>query len=187
LFFASFEFVKQQAYFNFLTWWYSSRAFLNLGPAIPTGGFNAASSEPAVIRPHYAVEPIFLLLAGASASITQQAVQHPISKIQEVHYGRLESIDYISKLEQQRPKTGLSVWRTYRNSYEKTYEQCLMQAKKAGGWRRWLWRGLALHTLRQIPSTSAGLFVFELFRRRFATEEQEKVVIEVGGREILLN
>ncbi|KAA8913216.1 mitochondrial carrier domain-containing protein [Sphaerosporella brunnea] len=185
LFFASFEFVKQQAYFSFLTWWYSGLHFINLGPALPppTPVSVESASAPTVIRPHYSAEPIFLLLAGAFASITQQAVQHPISKIQDVHYGRLESIDYLSKLEHKQT----SVWQEYRHSYGKTYEQCQMQAKKAGGWRRWLWRGLAMHTLRQIPSTSAGLFVFELFRRRFATEEQEKVVIKAAGREILLN
>lgn len=172
LFFGSFEFVKQQAYFSYLTWYYSNHGLIDLSP----------SPHHNVIRPHYALEPIFLLLAGASASITQQLVQHPLSKIQSVHYARLESIDYLKKLEH----SPLSALKMYRRSYKKTYEQCLKQATQAGGWRQWLWMGLIMNTLRQIPSTSAGLFVFEIFRRRYS-EQQEGVTIEFADRTILLS
>ena len=187
LFFASFEFVKQQAYFSFLTYYYSGRGLINLGPVpivSPPTPVSVSSTTHTTIRPHYALEPIFLLLAGASASITQQAVQHPISKVQGVHYGRLESIDYIAKNIEHQP---LRVVEAYKRGYGKTYRQCRAQAAQAGGWRRWLWRGLAINTLRQIPSTSAGLFVFEIFRRRFANEQRECVAIELGDRTILLN
>ncbi|KAF8242268.1 mitochondrial carrier [Wilcoxina mikolae CBS 423.85] len=172
LFFGSFEFVKQQAYFEYLTWYYSSTRW----PDDP--------HYHNIIRPHYALEPIFLLLAGASASITQQLVQHPLSKIQSVHYARLESIDYLKKLEH----SPISALKRYRRSYKKTYEQCFVQAKKAGGWRAWLWMGLTMNTLRQIPSTSAGLFVFEIFRRRYGGQEEEgEHMIELEDRSILLS
>jgi hypothetical protein len=190
LFFSSFEFVKQQAYFSYLSWYYGGRNFVNLGPlplvsppAPATTGSTAR--RPAVIRPHFALEPTFLLLAGASASITQQVVQHPLSKIQDVHYGRLESMDYLAKLEHT-TRRKWSVLRMYAKSYEKTFEQCGIQAKKAGGWRKWMYRGFVFNTLRQVPSTSAGLFVFELLRRKFG-EEIEEVAIEFGDRTILLN
>ena len=150
----------------------------------PPTPVSVSSTTHTTIRPHYALEPIFLLLAGASASVTQQAVQHPLSKIQGVHYGRLESIDYITKNVEHQP---LKVVEAYKRGYGKTYRQCRAQAAKSGGWRRWLWRGLAMNTLRQIPSTSAGLFVFEIFRRRFASEQRESVAIEFGDRTILLN
>ncbi|KAF8544516.1 mitochondrial carrier domain-containing protein [Trichophaea hybrida] len=173
LFFGSFEFVKQQAYFEYLAWYYSSSTLRR--PDDPDYHY--------IIRPHYALEPIFLLLAGVSASITQQLVQHPLSKIQSVHYARLESIDYLKKLEH----SPMSAFKRYRRSYKKTYEQCLVQAKKAGGWRAWLWMGLTMNTLRQIPSTSAGLFVFEIFRRRYGGQEEEgEHVIELEDRTILL-
>lgn len=41
-------------------------------------------------------------------------------------------------------------------------------------------------TLRQVPSTSAGLIVFELVRRRFA-DTREGVVIEYDNSRILLS
>ncbi|KAI5787093.1 mitochondrial carrier domain-containing protein [Geopyxis carbonaria] len=167
-FFAAFEYVKQQAYFRYLTWYYGSR------PA-------ARASDTHVIRPHFALEPAFLLLAGASASIAQQVVQHPIAKVQAVHYGRLESIDYATK-------TDAGTAKTYRHAYEQTFEQCQRQAEKAGGWRRWVYRGLVMNTLRQMPSTSAGLIVFELVRRRFGVGGlQEGVTIEYEDRKILLS
>lgn len=134
-----------------------------------------------VIRPHYVLEPIFLLLAGACASITQQAVLHPLSKIQQVHYSRLESIDYVERIKHHEH----SSVKAYKHGYQKTYEQCLNHASKTGGWRRWLWRGLVINTLRQVPSTSAGLFVFEIFRRRMG-EQLEEVAIEYEDITILL-
>ncbi|PWW74810.1 mitochondrial carrier [Tuber magnatum] len=167
LFFGSFEYVKQQAYFSYLTWYYGRRRL-------------KGHTEHVTIRPHYALEPIFLLLAGFSASVTQQAVQHPLAKIQDVHYGRLESIDYASKLQH------TSALRGYAHGYEKTFAQCKKQAVKVGGWNNWLYKGFALNTLRQVPSTAAGLIVFELVRRKFG-DAGEAVAIEYENSTILLS
>ncbi|KAL7275330.1 hypothetical protein RUND412_001732 [Rhizina undulata] len=161
LFFGSFEFVKQQCYYSYLRWYY--------GKHLTTP---SSSENHVYVRPHYALEPTFLLLAGVSASVSQHIIQHPLTKIQDIHYGRLESIDYASKIH------NTSALRGYRDSYDKTIEQCRIQAKKAGGWRRWLYRGFVGNTLRQVPSTSAGLIVFELARRRFGAAEEERVLIE---------
>jgi hypothetical protein len=107
-------------------------------------------------------------------------VQHPLAKIQSIHYGRLEGIDYTKKSE-----TG--VLKSYKKSYAKTLKQCHDRAVKKGGWRRWVYRGLVLNTLRQMPSTSAGLIVFELVRRKFNDSPQEGVVISYSdNRRILL-
>lgn len=178
LFFASFELVKQQAYFSYLTWYYGGRKLFSFGP--PTQ-LKDGPHHRQVIRPHYTLEPIFLLLAGACASVTQQSVLHPLSKIQQVYYTQLESIDYVEKIKHHEKSTTDA----YRHGYEKTYQQCKKQASKVGGWRRWLWRGLAINTLRQVPSTSAGLFVFEIFRRRMG-EQSEEVAIEYEDTIILL-
>ena len=40
-------------------------------------------------------------------------------------------------------------------------------------------------TLRQVPSTSAGLIVFEILRRKYALDEEE-VRIHKDGYDILL-
>ncbi len=100
-----------------------------------------------------------------------------MTKIQDVHYGRLESIDYATKI-----TTGkISTLAMYRHSYEQTLDQCKIQAKKAGGWWRWCYKGFVMNTLRQIPSTSAGLIVFELVRRKFGDAPEER---DVGKGEV---
>ena len=42
-----------------------------------------------------------------------------------------------------------------------------------------------MNTVRQVPSTSAGLIVFELMRRKYAFESEE-IRIEKDGFDILL-
>lgn len=158
LFFASFEFVKQQGYYAFLSWCYSD------------SGRSPALQPPPPLKPHYSLEPVFLLLAGASASVTQQAVQHPLSKIQRVHFAQLQSSSAL----------GTAGWR-------RTWRLCAAEVRRSGGgWRRWLWRGLLANTLRQTPSTSAGLIVFELARRRYGGAGEGRLV-ELGGRSFLLS
>lgn len=171
LFFGSFEYVKQQAYFSYLKWYYGWKSY---------GRERTRGTDREFIRPHFALEPCFLLLAGVSASVSQQLVQYPFSKIQDVYHGRLESIDYASKLEH------TSAPKAYAHSYEKTWSQLRIQASQVGGWRKWLYRGFIINTLRQVPSTSAGLIVFELMRRRFG-ESRESVAIEHENLTILLS
>lgn len=172
VFFAGFEFVKQQAYFEYLTWYYGRRHRHTPG--------HEGGDTRIFIRPHYALEPTFLLLAGVTASFSQHLIQHPLSKIQDVHYARLESIDYVSKIKDK------SAVESYTNTYKRTLKQCSQQAAKLGGWKVWLYRGFVMGTLRQVPSTSAGLIVFELVRRRFA-DTREGVVIEYENSRILLS
>ncbi|KAF2805318.1 mitochondrial carrier protein-like protein [Mytilinidion resinicola] len=170
LFFSTFECVKSQAYYSFVTHYY--------GVYSPTSIF---LNDRPVIKPHYTVEPAFLLLAGMTASVAQQAIQHPLSELQNVHYGRLESLDYQAH-EEMRPKKTMS---RYYHAYEKTIEQCQILSRRAGGWRRYLYKNFFMNTIRQVPSTSAGLIIFELVRRKFAFESEE-VRIEKDGFDILL-
>ena len=178
-FFATFEAVKSQAYYGFVRRWYAN--YKPLLSDLSRLRLPGNSEAKPVIRPHYAVEPAFLLLAGVAASVAQQVVQHPISNIQNVHYGRLESLDYATRLGQARP----SMMRLYYHAYQETLEQCRRLAAKAGGWRTWLYKDLLWTTLRQTPSTSAGLIVFELVRRRYSTDE-DIVRIRKDGYDILL-
>jgi hypothetical protein len=183
LFFSTFEYVKAQAYYSFLTRYYGGLDATTLfGLQKRTPVIDLGPSNKPTIRPHYLMEPTFLLLAGVTASIAQQLVAHPLHRIQDVHYGRLESLDYAASLEHRKR----SMWRLYYHAYEETLAQCSVQAKRAGGWRVWLYQDFVWATVRQTPSTSAGLIVFEIVRRKYAAE-QESVRIKKDGFDILLN
>ena len=178
-FFATFEYVKAQSYYAFVTRYYG---FLKLNTHSHSYRSGPDSDEGVLtIRPHFALEPAFLMLAGIGASVMQQVIQHPLNLVQNLHYGRLESLDYQAKLN----PSGRQMLDNYYRAYEKSYRQCQIQAKRAGGWRIWLSRGFVMNTLKQVPSTSAGLVIFELVRRRYGIEA-EAVRIEKDGYDILL-
>ncbi|KAH0565736.1 hypothetical protein GP486_000859 [Trichoglossum hirsutum] len=180
VFFATFEYIKQQSYLSFVTHYYGSYDPLSYPhPLRPTSSHRY--TRP-VIKPHYALEPVFLLLAGIAASVTQQLIQAPLNIIRNIHYERLESLDYRS----QHDFGGSGVLKNYYHAYEETFKQCRRQARMAGGLRRWLYRGFIINTMKQVPSTSAGLIVFELVRRKYGSQI-EAVRIEKDGYDILLS
>lgn len=182
VFFSTFETVKSQGYYEFITKYYGSRTRDTLlGSAVLVPGPNETDSRP-VIKPHYTLEPTFLLLAGISASITSQLIQHPLTELQTVHYRRLEALDYQAHGES-RPSR---IMQRYYHAYEETFRQCSQLAMREGGWRRYLYRDFFMSTIRQVPSTSAGLIVFELVRRKYAFESEE-VTIDREGVRILLS
>ena len=75
--------------------------------------------------------------------------------------------------------------RAYYNAYRETWRQCKLESEKVEGIRRWLFRGFWWNTIRQVPSTSAGLVIFELVRRKYGIGEGE-VKIQEEGYSILL-
>lgn len=177
-FFATFEYLKAQSYYAFVTQYYGSLG--RYSHLVRQG--DSDSNGTALIRPHYAIEPTFLMLAGVSASVAQQAVYHPLTLVQAIHHNSLAKLD---------PQAGSGhnlsrALRTYYSTYETTYQRCLDCVKRFGGWRRWLYRGFLLNTVKQIPSTSAGLVIFELVRRRYGNKA-EAVRIEKDGYDILLS
>ncbi|KMU86658.1 hypothetical protein CIHG_04447 [Coccidioides immitis H538.4] len=163
LFFCLFETIKSQGYYSFVTRYYGSLQ----PPAVERLSTLAnSSSENPVIKPHYALEPCFLMLAGATASIGQQVVLHPLGLIHNVYYRRLEHLD--DKLSQNQSRRA---WMRDRfDAYRETFERCQRKAQRVGSWRVWLYRGFLWNTIRQVPSTSAGLVIFELVRRKRAGE-----------------
>ncbi|KAK7188704.1 hypothetical protein DPSP01_012113 [Paraphaeosphaeria sporulosa] len=178
-FFGTFETIKSQAYYAYITRYYGSRtrdALLESRALYidPTDG------RP-VIKPHYALEPSFILLAGLSASLASQTIQHPLTELQDVHYRRLEALDFQAHQES-RPS---GIMRRYYHAYQETFRQCGKIAKRHGGWRRYLYRDFWMSTIKQMPSTSAGLIVFELVRRKYAFDTEE-VIISHEGAHILL-
>lgn len=171
LFFATFEYVKAQSYYAFITRDYGGLDWRSLH----------GNDHTRTIRPHYAIEPTFLLLAGISASVAQQIVHHPIGLLQEIYYRSLAIID-------RKSKPSMPVSQTlgmYLSAYMRVSQQCQARANRFGGWRRWLYKGFLRNTIRQIPSTSAGLIIFEMVRRRYGSEAVA-VRIEKDGYDIML-
>jgi hypothetical protein len=208
IFFSTFEYVKAQGYYRFVTWYYGglSRDIVDLLSRRPASredneaisaaksAGKAASDEPVVIRPHYAIEPAFLLLAGISASFAQQILLHPLTHIQVQHWDHLEELDAkaarmkaSAAAHPDRPRRKWGMIRAYYHAYQDTYARCAAEAKLEGfGLTRYLYRGFWWNTIRQVPSTSAGLIIFELVRRKYGMGGEE-VRINRAGYDILLH
>lgn len=181
LFFSTFEWIKSQGFYTFVRWYYGvERLSGTQKAAIENQRATDTSSRP-VIRPNYMIEPGFLLLAGAGASVLQQVVMHPLTQVQEVHYKRLEGLDRQMASKPSRVQT----LELYGQSYRKSLKQCMVHARKAGGWRQWLFADFWRSTLRQVPSTSAGLIVFEVVRRKYGLGS-EAARLQMDGYDILL-
>jgi len=201
VFFSTFEYLKAQGYYRFVTWYYGSLnedTIVLLSERRPSGPDEGRVRDgrnkdfPTIIKPHYAIEPAFLLLAGVSASVAQQVILHPLTHVQVEHWERLEAIDEqarkIKRLEAAQPnrKWRWRMVRAYYNAYQQTWAQCIAESESAGvGMRSWLYRGFWWNTIRQVPSTSAGLIIFELFRRKYGSAG-DSVKISQDGYDILL-
>lgn len=181
-FFATFEYVKGQCFYGFVSRFYGFYDKLSLSKQTQVDLQTGERGRPE-IRPHYLLEPGFILIAGAAASIVQSIIQHPISRIQDVHYGRLEWLDSHRHAESSAPKVGSL--HLYTSAYRKTFKECAVLARRAGGLRKWLYADFLMGTLRQVPSTAAGLIVFEILRRKYSLDE-EVVRIHKDGYDILL-
>ncbi|KAI0148460.1 mitochondrial carrier [Xylariaceae sp. FL1272] len=194
IFFSTFEYVKAQGYYRFITWYYSG---LNQDTVHVLAQRRPASQDedkPILIRPHYAIEPIFLLFAGIGASFTQQILLHPLTYLQAEHWNHLEELD--AKAAQDRKATAAnpnkqqrkwSMLRAYYHAYLETWQHCSSEAAAEGkGIWRWLFRGFWWNTIRQVPSTSAGLIIFELVRRKYGNRD-EPVRVAKDNYEILLD
>lgn len=177
LFFTCFEYIKSQAYYSYITAYYGSP-----GPYC-AGQLSSRPSDPdlPLIKPHYALEPCFLMIAGIVASISQQAIQYPLGMVQNLHFSRLEYLDRQASLHPSRKH----ILRFYFHAYQETFKRCQKKAAHAGGWRTWLFHGFVRNAIRQVPSTSAGLVVFELVRRKY-TNLADAVYIRKDGYGILL-
>ncbi|KAL2113235.1 hypothetical protein VUR80DRAFT_4942 [Thermomyces stellatus] len=191
VFFSTFEYVKAQAYYKFVRWYYGA---LDEDVVDLLARRRPHHSGLTVIRPHYAIEPMFLLLAGISASFAQQVLLHPLTHIQVEHWSHLEDVDEKSKKIRSAPNSGTwlarvrwRMFRAYYHAYQETWAQCRAEAKAE---RRpvlsWLYRGFWWNTIRQVPSTSAGLIIFELVRRKYGMTGEE-VRITKDGYDILLS
>ncbi|KAK4136133.1 mitochondrial carrier [Trichocladium antarcticum] len=200
VFFSTFEYLKAQGYYNFVAWYYGalsedSIVLLSQKRPAPADGRPTDNPRmPTIIRPHYAIEPAFLLLAGMGASVMQQAVLHPLSHVQAEHWERLEGLDVQARKIRRQARAdpaAKSAWewrmfRAYRAAYRVTWAECVAEARAGGlNMRQWLYRGFWWNTIRQVPGTSAGLIIFELVRRKYGLGG-DQVRINRDGYDILL-
>lgn len=138
LFFGVFEYVKQQGYYSFLNYYYGDHR-----PVPATGLFGLNERKP-----HWALAPSFVVLAGSSASMAHSVVSYPMQKVQQTRF---------------------KVFTTYREFFSspsamRVYTPTLLQVVRRGG----LYRGFLGHAVRMIPSSSVALVIFEGVRRKFA-------------------
>jgi hypothetical protein len=187
VFFCTFETVKSHGYYNFVRWYYGALGEVAIDKISQSRGRVATEAQPTpTIRPHYALEPAFLFLAGLSASITQQLILHPLGLIQNHHFERLEHLDEQAKRFSQTPSEARGrMLKAYYHAYQETWRECKVEAKPYGSMRRYLYNQFLWNTIRQVPSTSAGLIIFELVRRRYGLSGDE-VRINKDGYDILL-
>ncbi|KAI9315653.1 mitochondrial carrier domain-containing protein [Dichotomocladium elegans] len=162
LFFATFEWVKQQGYYYFLDEMYGlhvdSRKSLDALEGLRRSGEDEAIATASVTpkeRPPLLLEPIFVILAGAAAAVAYQVIEHPLSKIHSIFYIEEGQSEFA-----QRNRESVRVL------YRRTWEQCKLQVRLNGGsWRRFLYQEFAGTVLKVVPATSIGFLVFELVKR----------------------
>ena len=192
VFFSTFEYIKAQSYYHFVTWYYGGLAedIVDL-LAMKRPTHQHRENGMNLIRPHYALEPCFLLLGGASASLAQQLFLHPLTHFQVKHWDHLEDLDVAAKKLRaaagQPQRRRWKMLRAYYRAYQETWAGCVAEATSEGQKvSRWLYRGFWRNAVRQVPSTSAGLIIFELIRRKYGLGAEE-VRIRRNGYDILLH
>lgn len=187
LFFSSFEMVKSQCFYAFVRRWYVE-GHVAVRRSKANGDAEMADLGRPSITPHYMIEPAFLLLAGVSASVAQQLILHPVTQVQDVYCRRLPWVDaQLAAVPVTATSRAIGTGRqVYRQAYRKTLHECAVHARRAGGWRAWLFADFWRSTLRQVPGTSAGLIVFEVFRRKYGVGAETVERIEMDGYDILL-
>jgi hypothetical protein len=140
VFFGVFEVVKQQGYYAFLNLYYGGHGPVSSTEIVP-------SNER---KPHWSISPLFILLAGSSASVAYSVVSFPLQRIQSAQVKLpttfREFLSSPSSIRISRPP--------------------LLQILCRGG----LYRGFLSHAVRMIPSSSVALILFETVRRKFAPD-----------------
>ncbi|KAI9279816.1 mitochondrial carrier domain-containing protein [Sporodiniella umbellata] len=167
LFFATFEWVKQQGYYYFLDGIYGLHVDSPATIMELEMGWNRAATEESAKavttpttnseRPPLILEPLFIIFAGAAAAIAYQLIDHPLSKIHSIFYVEEGQSEFANKHNRE----------SVRVLYRRTYDQCLAQVKLNGGsWRKFLYQEFGNTVLRVVPATSVGFLVFELVKQK---------------------
>jgi hypothetical protein len=92
-----------------------------------------------------------ILTAGAAAGAAYQLVDHPLDRIRSTLL----------------LKGGEQV---HGGLYATSWHRCRRLARMAGGWRPWLYTGLATNLVKAVPATSIGLFCYEMLKQTYEEE-----------------
>ncbi|KAI8374460.1 mitochondrial carrier domain-containing protein [Radiomyces spectabilis] len=169
LFFATFEWVKQQGYYYFLDEMYHLKVDSTKTLSDLESGWNdiihssSHEQETAIPetgvkkeRPPLLLEPMFVILAGAAAAIAYQVIDHPFSRIHSIFYIAEGQSEFAHKSSRE----------PVRKLYARTWEQCKIQMRlHNGSWRKFLYHEFGSTVLKVVPATSIGFLVFELVKR----------------------
>ncbi|ORZ03121.1 mitochondrial carrier domain-containing protein [Syncephalastrum racemosum] len=165
LFFATFEWVKQQGYYYFLDEMYGLHVDSPKTLYALEGRTKEAVDEildaTTVMnkpkeRPPLMLEPMFVILAGAAAAVAYQIIEHPLSKIHSIFYIEEGQSEFAHKGSRE----------SMRELYRRTWEQCKLQVRMHGNsWRRFLYHEFGTTVIKVVPATSIGFLVFELVKR----------------------
>ncbi|RUP50541.1 mitochondrial carrier domain-containing protein [Jimgerdemannia flammicorona] len=190
LFFGTFEWVKQQGYYYFLDEVYGVRLNAqSVTEKSETYAVEEGANQRA--RPHFMIEPLFILFAGAAAAVRRQLLRaliayrpgtkhrgpdnrSPTSTTFPPHYqayqliehplSRIHSIFWIE--EAQSEFAHPSSRETTRALYRQTWAQVRLQVQRAGGsWLHFLYHEFTSTIVRSVPATSVGFLVFEMVKR----------------------
>lgn len=140
IFFATYEYCHSQLYYSFLTRYYHFHLQ-------SSQHYSAHDTRVKIIKPHFAVEPVFILFAGIAASVAQQMIQYPLGRIQDLHHSRVQMVDdhhHQHKRASRRGITDQPRSSINRLDYGKTFQQAHLRALRAGSWRAWLFSGFSL-------------------------------------------
>lgn len=107
------------------------------------------------------VKRSFIFVAGISASVVLQTIQYPFSKIQTIHYARLEIADMTSKYK-------ISHFKIYWHAYRDTFKH--LRVTHGNSLLAWLYKGYFRTTFSTIPSMTAGLILLDYMREHTSTD-----------------
>lgn len=169
-FFSTFELVKTRGYkmtYDTIAWYRWLKAFISKFFGLDNRLPKLVSREDITLeqkRLTRVLKSTFVLLAGASAALSHLAVQYPLSKVQQIHFARLELLD---QLNSESHKTFLG--RFYPHSYIDTYHHVKnIKTKSNMSWPQLTYQGFARNAISMIPATSVGLLVFEIMRTKLS-------------------
>ena len=88
--------VKAQGCHAFMKSYYGCLGPYRHGPILPPRTSTDNQVGTIVIKPHYAIEPTFLMLAGISATAAQQLITYPVSLVQSIHHGSMARLHFLA-------------------------------------------------------------------------------------------
>ncbi|KAG0168154.1 hypothetical protein DFQ28_005444 [Apophysomyces sp. BC1034] len=156
LFFATFEWVKQQGYYYFVDEMYGFRVNSHRTVNELEDGWDESDIVDKPVRPPLILTPAFVILAGAAAAVAYQLIEHPLSKIHSIFYIEEGQSEFTNKSSRE----------PVRALYARTWYQCKLQVRLNGGsWRKFLYHEFGSTVVKVVPATSIGFLVFELVKR----------------------